>query len=389
MRRKIPQHWAKQGGVEVFDIGWGFYVVRFETIADQERAMFGGPWMVGVWSSKNKIGKTIRIDHTTLQGNRGNFARIYVEVDLSKPLLSKYHLRRRVRHIEYEGLHTIGFSCGCYGHQQDKCTVTKTDEAEEADVSSFDNPIFCQDVGSEVRPEVTEEFGPWMMVKRGRRRGSQVKKDSLAPGRGGSLPEQVRNGNRFGVFNVESDKESGEGFSPTHEKEAIPILIQQLADEVKENQDPNHRSDNGQKGPTSSKASGMSSTAGPEISVGVGKVGPTPSSTERGPNSSLSKDVVKAQPPDFLAKSKQIAKEGGRKAELGTPGQHSSTVRKKSTKGESKTSYDGVKSKGQSLRGQGKSSSAIPLQTADMEVDVNQIGDGSAPRELSSSMELI
>ncbi|CAN1124775.1 hypothetical protein LINPERHAP2_LOCUS2540 [Linum perenne] len=44
----------------------------------------------------NKIGKTVRLDLTTLEGSRGNFARICVEVDLSKPLLSKHLLWRRV-----------------------------------------------------------------------------------------------------------------------------------------------------------------------------------------------------------------------------------------------------------------------------------------------------
>ncbi|CAN1120861.1 hypothetical protein LINPERHAP1_LOCUS17247 [Linum perenne] len=73
----------------------------------------------------DKIGSTVRIDHTTLQGNRGKFARICVEVDLLKPLLSKYRLRRRVRGIEYEGLHTICFSCGCFGHQQDSSPTAK------------------------------------------------------------------------------------------------------------------------------------------------------------------------------------------------------------------------------------------------------------------------
>ncbi|CAN1156557.1 hypothetical protein LINPERHAP2_LOCUS21014 [Linum perenne] len=50
----------------------------------------------------DRIGRTVHIDHTTLKGSRGNFARICVEVDLSKPLLSKYRLRGRVGRIEYE-----------------------------------------------------------------------------------------------------------------------------------------------------------------------------------------------------------------------------------------------------------------------------------------------
>ncbi|CAN1156103.1 hypothetical protein LINPERHAP2_LOCUS20753 [Linum perenne] len=57
----------------------------------------------------DRIGKTVRVYHTTLEGTRGNFAWLCVEVDLSKPLLSKYHLRWRVRRIEYKGLHTICF----------------------------------------------------------------------------------------------------------------------------------------------------------------------------------------------------------------------------------------------------------------------------------------
>ncbi|CAN1128424.1 hypothetical protein LINPERHAP2_LOCUS4620 [Linum perenne] len=113
MSRKLPHLWAKKGGVQVSDVGFGFCVVNFETIADYECAMFGGPWMVNDQIIGDRIGIMVRVDHTTLEGSRGNFARICVEVDLCKPLLSKYRLRRRVRRIEYEGLHTICFNCGC------------------------------------------------------------------------------------------------------------------------------------------------------------------------------------------------------------------------------------------------------------------------------------
>ncbi|CAN1127320.1 hypothetical protein LINPERHAP2_LOCUS3977, partial [Linum perenne] len=118
----------------------------------------------------DKIGTTVCIDHTTLEGNRGNFARICVEVDLSKPLLSKYRLRRRVRRIEYEGLHIICYSCGCYGHNQDTCVADKVPEENlDADVS-YVNPIFGQEDGPNDRPGVVEDFGPWMLVKREARR---------------------------------------------------------------------------------------------------------------------------------------------------------------------------------------------------------------------------
>ncbi|CAN1336770.1 hypothetical protein LINPERPRIM_LOCUS37290 [Linum perenne] len=133
MSRKLPQLWAKKGNIQVSDVGFGLYTVRFETVADYERVMSRGPWMINdhyvvikewrpyfrleetflstlrVWvrlpglrfeyfdSSILKIigdhiGRTVCIDHTTLEGSRDNFERIHVEVDLSKPLLSKYRM---------------------------------------------------------------------------------------------------------------------------------------------------------------------------------------------------------------------------------------------------------------------------------------------------------
>ncbi|CAN1126723.1 hypothetical protein LINPERHAP2_LOCUS3596 [Linum perenne] len=160
MSRKIPQLWAKKGRVHVSDVGWGFYVVNFDTIGDYERAMFGGPWMVVLTIIGNKIGKTVRLDLTTLGGSRGNFARICVEVDLSKPLLSKYRLRRRVRRIEYEGLHTICYSCGCYGHAQDLCQKKEEEAVEAAPEVMTTNPIFQKEFVDGIRPEVEEDFGP-------------------------------------------------------------------------------------------------------------------------------------------------------------------------------------------------------------------------------------
>ncbi|CAN1125300.1 hypothetical protein LINPERPRIM_LOCUS31606 [Linum perenne] len=215
MSRKLPQLWAKKGRIQVCDVGWGYYVVKFDTIGDYEHAMFGGPWMVGdhyvviqdwrlyfqpedspittlrVWVRLpgvpleyfdaailtiigNRIGKTVRLDLTTLGGSRGNFARICVEVDLSKPLLSKYRLRRRVRRIEYEGLHTICYSCGCFGHVHDTCQKKDVDESVEAPGEMIVNPIFQNKSFENPRPEVEEDFGPWMKVSRAGRLGKRA-----------------------------------------------------------------------------------------------------------------------------------------------------------------------------------------------------------------------
>ncbi|CAN1145597.1 hypothetical protein LINPERHAP2_LOCUS14763 [Linum perenne] len=142
MSRKLPQLWAKKGAIRVSDVGFGFYIVNFETVSDYDRAMCGGPWIVILQLIGDRIGKTVRIDHTTLEGSRGNFARICVEVDLSKPMLSKYRLRRRVRRIEYEGLHIICFNCGCYGHKVEACTKAPEAETTDNQTTNFVNPVF-------------------------------------------------------------------------------------------------------------------------------------------------------------------------------------------------------------------------------------------------------
>ncbi|CAN1178493.1 hypothetical protein LINPERHAP2_LOCUS33702 [Linum perenne] len=247
MSRKIPQMWAKKGGVLVSDVGFGFYVVNFETIADYERALFGGPWMINdhyvviqewrpyfrpeetlvttlrVWVRLpgipfeyfdetilkligDRIGRTVRIDHTTLEGTRGNFARICVEVDFSKPLLSKYKLRRRVRRIEYEGLHTICFNCGCYGHKDESCKQAPEEVVSVNQTTSFANPIFQEAIDSVTRPEVEEDFCPWMQVKKNRRK---PKPPMVAATSTATKTAEVKNGNTFAALeDLESPSDS-------------------------------------------------------------------------------------------------------------------------------------------------------------------------------------
>lgn len=66
-----------------------------------------------------KIGEPIKVDRNTSLVTRGHYARLCVEVDITKPLLSKFKLIRRVRYVEYEALHTVFFSCSKFGHTKD------------------------------------------------------------------------------------------------------------------------------------------------------------------------------------------------------------------------------------------------------------------------------
>jgi len=54
-----------------------------------------------------------------------------VEVDLTKPLLSKFRLNGRVWGIQYEGLKMICFKCGGQGHKEDACGIEKSAPQDE------------------------------------------------------------------------------------------------------------------------------------------------------------------------------------------------------------------------------------------------------------------
>ncbi|CAN1177308.1 hypothetical protein LINPERHAP2_LOCUS33030 [Linum perenne] len=55
-----------------------------------------------------------------------------LEIYLHKLLISKYRLHRRVRRIEYEGLHEICFRCGRYDHERKVCSLNKEEDSIEA-----------------------------------------------------------------------------------------------------------------------------------------------------------------------------------------------------------------------------------------------------------------
>ncbi|CAN1120793.1 hypothetical protein LINPERHAP2_LOCUS409 [Linum perenne] len=204
MTRRLQGLWARKGRIQVWDVGAGHFVARFEAEEDYSRAFLDGPWLIGdhyvvseewrpnfepgqsqvntirVWVRLpglpleyfddsalrlvgDKLGRTVRVDGTTLFGSRGNYARVCIEVDLLKPLVSKYRLHRRVRRVEYEGLHEICFHCGRYGHNKGTCPELRVTEASGLEETFVTNPVFSSEP---CRPELDEEYGPWMQAKK-------------------------------------------------------------------------------------------------------------------------------------------------------------------------------------------------------------------------------
>lgn len=156
------------------------------------------------------MGVMLKIDQVTSLQAIGQFARICVELDLSKPLESKVVARGHILQLEFEGLHTICFNCGLYGHMVSECpslnkpevmidAVEKNPAAERKDVQpqesgevaatalpanngradvspdqiSNPQPINQHTIDSGIVGEGKSEdndYGPWMLVQRPKRK---------------------------------------------------------------------------------------------------------------------------------------------------------------------------------------------------------------------------
>ena len=123
----------------------------------------------------NAIGPVLRIDSNTASEARGRYARICVQIDLCKPLINQILLDGLVQEIQYEGVHSLCFSCGRVGHRKDGCPHTikapTMDGHEVVESLNRENGSTCK--GDQVShkagivdEEGKSEFGPWMLVRK-------------------------------------------------------------------------------------------------------------------------------------------------------------------------------------------------------------------------------
>lgn len=206
LMRRLKKKWSLKGDMTLTDIGCKFYIARFTNQEDYHHILTQGPWMIEdnyltirkwvpnlipdespikvltAWvripnlsveyfditflhKIGSKIGKVLRIDKTTSNAERGQFTRLSVKIDLTKPLLSKFWLKGRIWKVQYEGLHLICFKCGCWGHNAQECASHPNDEVNMAlDTHQQHAPV--EDNLPKVRPELEETFGDWMLVRK-------------------------------------------------------------------------------------------------------------------------------------------------------------------------------------------------------------------------------
>ncbi|KAJ8752648.1 hypothetical protein K2173_005537 [Erythroxylum novogranatense] len=131
--------WLPKGQMKIIDLDNDYFLVRFKEDEDYLKALTQGPWVIfGQMLSSfrpsqgqvnhavgwirvpdlsitryhpwiltaigNLVGTTVRIDEATLKSNRGKFAHLAVDVDLSSLLRHGVEIDSETLRIAYKGL---------------------------------------------------------------------------------------------------------------------------------------------------------------------------------------------------------------------------------------------------------------------------------------------
>ncbi|CAN1184857.1 hypothetical protein LINPERHAP2_LOCUS37206 [Linum perenne] len=241
---RLNSMWKPVGSLQIIDLDKDCYLVKFGNEQDYFKALTGGPWLIlghyllvqqwdpsfrvsdklpskmVVWvrlphlpilfyhpqilnALGNLIGKTVRIDFTTQNAERGKFARLAVEIDLDAPLAPVIKLDGAWQKVEYENIPELCFECGMIGHVLESCQ--KFSNAPPAGVGDAATPVF-QLTGSTSyaakEAEKIDGYGPWMVVSRkGRRQRNdgETDKESSAVRKETRIKVQKRNVSHNGV----------------------------------------------------------------------------------------------------------------------------------------------------------------------------------------------
>ncbi|KAI9121639.1 hypothetical protein K1719_008672 [Acacia pycnantha] len=109
MVKKLRQIWARKGNIDIMDLDNDFYLA-------------------------------IRLDIHTAQRARGKFARMCVELDLTKPLVPEFSVEGQVLSMVYKSLGLLCKNCGRFGYNKEGCEAFTKKQTEEGDNGLNKNP---------------------------------------------------------------------------------------------------------------------------------------------------------------------------------------------------------------------------------------------------------
>ncbi|XP_057746216.1 uncharacterized protein LOC130965474 [Arachis stenosperma] len=196
LSHKLRTLWRIKGGFDLLDVGFDYFLVKFDVAEEREKVLLGGPWMieenyvaVKPWdqefrSSENCFGATlvwirisglpiwcyqedamlrvaaavgipVKVDLATKLAERGRYARACVQIDLGLPVTKKILVEGVEYEAEYESLHLICGSCLKFGHDMKVCKTDSnagggtnakviSDVAKQPESSKSKNPVHVE-----------------------------------------------------------------------------------------------------------------------------------------------------------------------------------------------------------------------------------------------------
>ncbi|XP_058733249.1 uncharacterized protein At4g02000-like [Vicia villosa] len=252
LETRLKQMWVKKGIINIIDLTNDYYLVTFTHDQDHMMALMNGPWFiydhyltvkewcpnfhpqsdtiksVAVWVRiselpveyydcrvlhhiGNKIGKTVKVDKNTVMHARGKYARICVEIDLTKSLVAMFMIQNRSYKVEYEGLHLLCTNCGKFGHYKEGCpnkeeTMDAQDRRNDDVAVTMQNATMentCQKVTGNMGSEVQ---GPWVVVQKPRRTRKRKEKEGAGFSGGGKKKQtsinETGNNTPMAIMNI-------------------------------------------------------------------------------------------------------------------------------------------------------------------------------------------
>ena len=174
----------------------------------------------------DQIGEALKVDHLTLGKMRGKYARVCVNIDLSKPWVKGIHLGvgngKYWQPFRYEAVPIVCFCCGRIGHNEESCperVSEKTNEESEGDASNVaaTDPTFTRREGKAPvqgdipAPSPEDEYGSWILAKRRRRKksGNASNNQNQSQSNQKQKPDPRENRDRSGLGKNSGANQSG------------------------------------------------------------------------------------------------------------------------------------------------------------------------------------
>ncbi|GAU49878.1 hypothetical protein TSUD_408170 [Trifolium subterraneum] len=122
-----------------------------------------------LWALASMVGTPIKVDLHTLKVARGRFARMCVEIDLTKPVVGRVGINGDWYHVQYEGLHIIWKKNNSGENNGDKTDTGIGEKIMENQnvnqgVSNDENPSKSAQAVGELTPDLLH--GEWIKVER-------------------------------------------------------------------------------------------------------------------------------------------------------------------------------------------------------------------------------